>query len=105
MRAYLEITNVCNRQCPFCPGTSREKRFVPPDVFQKRLEQMRSYGIRELYLHVLGEPLLHPDFPEIMDLCTQAGIPVNLTTNGTLLSAAKEQILLQTPVLRQINFS
>ncbi len=24
-RVYVEITNICNRSCSFCPGTKREK--------------------------------------------------------------------------------
>lgn len=27
-RAYVEITNVCNLRCSFCPGTKREKKFI-----------------------------------------------------------------------------
>ena len=29
-RAYVEITNVCNLRCSFCPGTAREKKFIKP---------------------------------------------------------------------------
>ena len=29
-RAYVEITNICNLHCDFCPGTRREKRCIPP---------------------------------------------------------------------------
>ncbi len=36
-------------------------------------------------LHVLGEPLTHPDFPEILSVCSDLGLKINLVTNGTLL--------------------
>ena len=29
-RVYIEITNVCNLRCDFCPGTRREARFLSP---------------------------------------------------------------------------
>ena len=29
-RIYVEITNVCNLSCVFCPGTERAKRFLSP---------------------------------------------------------------------------
>lgn len=103
MRAYLEITNICNRQCDFCPGTHRKKEFVPLERIQHRLEKL--HNVDELCLHLMGEPLLHPQFPEVADLCRQRGIPVTLTTNGTLLSPEKQKILLNNPVFRQINFS
>ena len=105
MRAYLEITNLCNRHCSFCPGTARKKQFVPAEVIRSRLGKLKDAGVDELYLHVLGEPLLHPDFAEIAALCRENAIPVNLTTNGTLLTPEKQEILLSCPVFRQINFS
>ena len=27
-RIYIEITNVCNLNCPFCPQIKREKEFM-----------------------------------------------------------------------------
>lgn len=104
MRVYLEITNICNRQCSFCPGTKRQKLFADVDKLRSRLEKISSCA-KELYLHVMGEPLLHPQFEEIVQMCEKAQIPVNLTTNGTLLSEEKQLLLLNSPIFRQINFS
>lgn len=104
MHVYLEITNCCNRKCSFCPGTSREKIFADPSLLRTRMEKVRFHA-EILYLHVLGEPLLHPQFEEILRHCEEMEIPVNLTTNGTLLTEEKQTLLLQSNVLRQINFS
>ena len=101
-RIYVEITNVCNLRCPFCPGTARPPAFMDPAFFGRVLEQIAPLT-RQVCLHVLGEPLLHPHFPEIMARCADTGIEVNLTTNGVLLDRRAE-ILLQAPVLRQVNF-
>lgn len=102
-RVYVEITNVCNLRCPFCPGTARPPAFMDPAFFGRVLEQIAPLT-RQVCLHVLGEPLLHPHFPEIMARCADTGIEVNLTTNGVLLDRRAE-ILLQAPALRQVNFS
>lgn len=83
-RAYLEITNVCNLACAFCPGTTREKRFMAPEDFALLAKKLRPYT-EYLYLHVMGEPLLHPQLAEILRTCTELGYRVCLTTNGTLL--------------------
>ena len=83
-RAYLEITNVCNLACAFCPGTAREKRFMAPEDFSLLAKKLRPYT-EYLYLHVMGEPLLHPQLAEILRTCTELGYRVCLTTNGTLL--------------------
>jgi len=56
-----------------------------------------------VYLHVLGEPLLHPQFEEILLLAKNAGLNVNISTNGSLLMKRKDY-LLENPV-RQINIS
>ena len=62
-RAYVEITNVCNMACAFCPGTAREKGFMTPETFALLAGKLRRHT-DYLYLHVMGEPLLPP--PETM---------------------------------------
>ena len=83
-RAYVEITNVCNLRCSFCPGTKREKKFIEPAEFRVLAEKLRLWT-DYLYLHVMGEPLLHPALGEILDECDRLGFRVCVTTNGVLL--------------------
>ena len=83
-RAYVEITNVCNLRCSFCPGTRREKKFIDPAEFRVLAEKLRLWT-DYLYLHVMGEPLLHPTLGEILDECDRLGFRVCVTTNGVLL--------------------
>ena len=56
-----------------------------------------------IYLHVLGEPLLHPDFRKIVETAQSKNININLSTNASLL-AKHIDFLIDNP-LRQINFS
>jgi len=58
----------------------------------------------EVCLHVTGEPLVHPNFLEMLGLCEKMQIKVQLTTNGLLLESV-ENALLKSPAIRQINFS
>jgi len=102
-RIYVEITNICNLRCDFCAGTTRRPASMDPAFFEQVLRQIAPLT-GQVCLHVLGEPLLHPHFGTIMDLCADAGIQVNLTTNATLLPE-KSGLLLQNRALRQINFS
>lgn len=102
-RVYVEITNRCNLRCAFCAGTSRPPRDMDPDFFAAVLDQVRPLT-GQICLHVLGEPLLHPELPRILEHCAAAGLQVNLTTNGTLLPGL-ESVLLGAKTLRQINFS
>ena len=84
-RAYVEITNVCNMACAFCPGTARKKGFMTPETFALLAGKLRRHT-DFLYLHVMGEPLLHPQLAEILRICGDLGFRVCLTTNGTLLA-------------------
>lgn len=83
-RMYLEITNVCNLRCAFCPGTQRPRRFMTPEEFRQLAARLRPYGTY-LMLHVMGEPLLHPRLAELLDIAGELGFRVCLVTNGTLL--------------------
>ena len=64
-RVYVEITNVCNLSCSFCPGTGRPARFLAPAEFRTLAERLRGHT-EYLYLHVMGEPLLHPQLEELL---------------------------------------
>lgn len=103
MQGYLEITTLCNRNCSFCAGTQRKKEFLAPERFEERLKKVLTVTDR-IFLHLMGEPLLHPAFREILEICSQYNAQVTLVTNGTLL-AGKESLLLHNPAVRQINFS
>lgn len=83
-RVYVEITNICNRACSFCPGTNREKRRMTIDEFSLVLDNLK--GVTEyIYLHVMGEPLTHPELIDFINLAASRGFKCAITTNGTLL--------------------
>ena len=100
---YIEITNVCNLACNFCPQTKRKPEFMEIDTFSKILDQIKPHA-DYIYFHVKGEPLLHPEIDKFLDLSHNKGFKVNITTNGTLINKAKEKIFMK-PALRQVNFS
>ena len=101
-RIYVEITNVCNLSCSFCPETKRDKRFMSIDEFQHIMNELKPYT-NYIYLHVKGEPMLHPQLADILDICHNNNIHINITTNGTLLARNLETLLAH-PV-HQINIS
>jgi radical SAM protein with 4Fe4S-binding SPASM domain len=102
-KVYIEITSVCNLACVFCPPTERKASFIKPDDFRRILKQIRPHT-QHIYLHVKGEPLLHPKIGELLDISAEEGFKVNITTNGTLIHKAGPN-LLGKPALRQMNFS
>ncbi|MBU4260257.1 MAG: SPASM domain-containing protein [Proteobacteria bacterium] len=102
-KIYIEITNHCNLSCSFCHKSNRPKAVMSPTVFADVVRQIRDHT-DYLALHVLGEPLLHPQLGELLAICQHQGLRVNLTTNGTLLTRL-QPVLFTSPALRQINIS
>ena len=83
-KAYVEITNVCNKKCSFCHGTKRVPKEMSEAEFERVLDELK--GVTEyIYLHVLGEPLCHPQAIPFINTATARGFKVTVTTNGTLL--------------------
>ena len=54
-KAYLEITNLCNLSCSFCPGTGRRTGFLAPEDFRTLALRLRPHT-EYLYLHLMGSP-------------------------------------------------
>ncbi len=102
-RVYVEITNVCNLSCAFCPGTKRPRRFMSVEEFSALAEKLRGHT-EYLYFHVLGEPLLHPQLERFLAIAAEKGFRVCLTSNGTLLRD-KLPVLLQAAKLHKLSVS
>ena len=101
-KIYVEISNLCNLKCSFCPGTKRPGRRMTAAEFSALLPKLRSYT-DYLYFHLMGEPLCHPDLEEFLTIAEKQGFRVILTTNGTLLP--QMHWLLEMPALHKVNIS
>lgn len=91
-KVYLEITNVCNLSCAFCPGTRRPPHFLTTAEFEALTDRLRG-ETEYLYFHLMGEPLLHPELESFLEIAGEKGFRVLLTTNGTLLPQRGEMLL------------
>ena len=102
-KVYLEISNVCNLRCSFCPGTERTPRFMTVEEFDLLTDKLREYT-DFLYFHLMGEPLLHPKLETFLEMTHAKGFKVILTTNGTLLDR-KSEALITSPAVHKVNIS
>ncbi|MGN1400816.1 MAG: radical SAM/SPASM domain-containing protein [Bacillus sp. (in: firmicutes)] len=104
-KVYVEITNICNLKCNFCPSSElgRPRKFLNEERFRHVLNEIKPYT-NHVYFHLMGEPFLNKDLDTFLDICHQEEIKVNITTNGTLIKKVKEK-LLDKPALRQVNIS
>ena len=102
-KVYLEISNICNLKCSFCPGTKRTPKVMTEAEFSALLPKLQPYT-DFLYFHLMGEPLCHPNLERYLELACDFGFKVILTTNGTLLRKQQE-MLLHSPALHKVNIS
>ena len=102
-KVYVEISNLCNLSCAFCPGTKRPGHAMTEDEFSQLLPKLRPYT-DYLYFHLMGEPLLHPKLGTFLELAGLHGFKVILTTNGTLLEK-QQALLLGSSALHKVNIS
>ena len=102
-KVYLEISNICNLKCAFCPGTKRQKRAMSEADMEALLPKLRPYT-DYLYFHLMGEPLCHPWLGTFLEMAHSHGFKVILTTNGTLLPKM-QNALLRAPGLHKVNIS
>lgn len=102
-KIYLEISNICNLRCAFCPGTARKPGVMTEEDFASLMPKLRPWS-DYLYFHLMGEPLCHPKLKRFLELAGEAGFKVILTTNGTLLEK-QQQTLLSSPAVHKINVS
>ena len=100
-RVYLEITNRCNLDCPFCTY-KKGNTYLSIDEIESYIKQIKHY-CSYIYLHILGEPLLHPDFNKILNILDENDMQLQLVTNGTLLNQYPD--LLNHKCLRKLSIS
>lgn len=91
-KVYVEITNQCNRDCSFCPGTARAPGMMSLEEFSVVAEKLRGVT-KFLYYHLMGEPLTHPALPDMIEKASQLGFRSIITTNGTLLGTRGQALL------------
>ena len=107
---YIEITNVCNLNCSFCPcrkdssdNPQGKRDFMSSELFERCIAESATVA-ENVYFHVLGEPTLHPGFGLFLKKLESTPLKLNLTTNGTTI-ARTGKLILASPAVRQVNFS
>jgi SynChlorMet cassette radical SAM/SPASM protein ScmF len=91
---YLYLTSGCNLFCRHCwivpsfvNGKPSPGDYVKLGLLKRAVAEAKPLGLCRAKL-TGGEPLLHPQFMEVVDLLTSEGLDLNIETNGTLIDAA-----------------
>ncbi len=92
----IELTNRCNALCHFCPrDETPEQGFINFETFRQaiaRAEELKTFPA--INTTGQGEPLIHPEIEKFVRYCGDRGLPHAMTTNASLLDAAKARSLL-----------
>ncbi len=102
-KVNIEISNICNLQCSFCPAVVRTQGMMEVDLFRRVIEQVAPLT-DQVCFHLMGDPLVHPELAQLVEICGEHRVPIFFVTNGVLLRPDKAELLLH-PIFRQVNFS
>lgn len=88
--------DTCNLRCVMCEehsphsssqlirrSKSEPRREMPIEMIRRVVADAAPRGLREIIPSTMGEPLLYEHFSEILAICREYQIKLNLTTNGT----------------------
>jgi radical SAM protein with 4Fe4S-binding SPASM domain len=81
----MEINNFCNNKCVYCYNTDRSNDYISTDILKKIIIGAKKVGVKCVVLSG-GEPTLHPDFLQILDIIHDFNLKICLSTNGTFFN-------------------
>jgi glycosyltransferase involved in cell wall biosynthesis/MoaA/NifB/PqqE/SkfB family radical SAM enzyme len=109
----------CNLRCIMCEEHSphsdrqrereaagRPRRRMPLELLRRVLEDSCDTPLREIIPSTMGEPLVYQHFDDLVDLCMEHGLLMNLTTNGTFpRRGARDWARRLVPILSDVKIS
>lgn len=96
----IELTSRCNLKCIMCPRDDEAARGLGNmklETFRRIIDEASHY-LEFAYLHLAGEPLMHPRFGEFIDYAASKGIKTGVSTNGTILNRERSEVLINSPL-------
>ena len=88
-------TKTCNLKCKYCyiekNVSKNNDDFLPPEKIKENLFAVKDAGVNSIYL-TGGEPLMHPDFNQILRMCLKI-TNTTVMTNGTMINDKKARFL------------
>lgn len=105
LRVIFQLTSRCQLSCRHCIRADTGPRVdLPVDIIKKVLPQAMSYGIRRVAF-TGGEPTLHPQFIDIVDLVCTNGFTFGFITNGWNFAETYKELLPYRDYLEVVGFS
>jgi SynChlorMet cassette radical SAM/SPASM protein ScmF len=86
---YFYLTEGCNLACRHCwvapsfDPNGDKKSFLPIELFALAIQEAKPLGLRRVKL-TGGEPLLHPNILDLLEVVRQEDLSLDIETNGIL---------------------
>jgi len=95
----IEITSHCNLSCIMCSrkSSTRTGGYMDFLLFKRIINQVKGYAELVYLSGGIGEPLMHPDLHDMIEYCVRNDVRVGVSTNATLLTAKKTDLILKNP--------
>jgi len=108
---FFEISGICNAKCPWCitkspfveskhpiyQVTPEKARFIPVEIFERAINRLIDIGIIGpttcIHLYNWGEPLLHPQFEDILTVLYKKDLAIAISTNASKLVEVAPHLL------------
>ena len=106
VKLIFELTNRCNFSCVHCIRSEDGPHHdLPVTIVDKVLREVQNYQPIRLVAFTGGEPTLHPQFADIVELVTGAQYPYTFVTNGWNFPQTFEKILAWKHAFESVSFS
>jgi sulfatase maturation enzyme AslB (radical SAM superfamily) len=96
-RIQIELTSRCNFKCEFCPDPqmTRPRGDMPIALYREVIDQIVADDLtRCIQLHVMGEPMLHPELVPALRYAKDKGLAIDFITNASAINIKTMQSLL-----------
>ena len=97
-----QVTKKCNYHCPFCLSGEQDPNELPLEKMLEIVDILKENNLVRIDF-TGGEPLLRPDFLDILRYASESGIETLVTSNGSQYSDKIAQTLLDTNTLLLIS--
>ncbi|MBN2653627.1 MAG: radical SAM protein [Nitrospirae bacterium] len=106
---YMEVSPVasCNYRCIFCAYDylGHNDSILETKRLKEIITELGNAGLKSILYAGEGEPLLHPDMPEIAAYTKASGIDSGMYTNGFMLNERIISQLLPNLIFLRISFN
>ena len=102
---FIDPCDLCNFRCKFCAMQAAgvklpfKKQLMSMELYRKVIDDVAAFPdrLKMLRLAQSGEPLLHPEFPEMVRYAKQKGISefIETVTNGSKLNPELNERLVE----------